>query len=104
MLWLSLMCEATHTDAAWLLQFPFGSHVDSTVWSMAVAIVTDADLLSVGHLALALLRRTLQHICNKSSISGNNCFLTEMVNSDPQTAEIIFKKRISHKPVCDEAM
>lgn len=67
MLWLPLMCEATHTDAAWLLQFPFGSHVDSTVWSMAVAIVTDADLLSVGHLALALLRRTLQHICNKSS-------------------------------------
>lgn len=55
MLWLPLMCEATHTDAAWLLQFPFGSHVDSTVWSMAVAIVTDADLLSIGHLALALL-------------------------------------------------
>ncbi len=55
MLCLSLMCEATQTHTAWLLQFPFGSHVGSTVWSTAVAIVTDADLLRVGHLALALL-------------------------------------------------
>lgn len=56
---LSLMCEATQTDASWLLQFPFGSHVCFTVWSNTVAIVTDADLLSVGHLTLALLWRTL---------------------------------------------
>lgn len=55
----SLVCEATQTDAAWLLQFPFGSHVGSTVWAMAVAIVTDADLPSIGHLALAPPQRTL---------------------------------------------
>lgn len=31
-----------------------GSHVGSTVCTLAVAIVTDADLLTVAHLVLAL--------------------------------------------------
>lgn len=59
------VCEATETAAVWRLRF--GMHVCLMVLSKTVAIVTDADLLSVEHVALEWLWRTLQHICIRHS-------------------------------------
>lgn len=59
------VCEATETAAVWRLRF--GIHVCLMVLSKTVAIVTDADLLSVEHVALEWLWRTLQHICVRHS-------------------------------------
>lgn len=59
------VCEATETAAVWRLRF--GIHVCLMVLSKTVAIVTDADLLSVEHVALEWLWRTLQHICIRHS-------------------------------------
>lgn len=56
-----LCVETTETVAVWLLRF--GSHVCLTDWFKTVAIVTDADLLSVGYVALELLEDTATYIC-----------------------------------------
>lgn len=55
------VCEAVETATVWKLRF--GRHVCLMVLSKTVAIVTDADLLSVELVALERLWRTLQHIC-----------------------------------------
>lgn len=86
--------EAVQTDAAQLLQLLLGNHVGSSAWFMAVAMVTDADLPSLWHVAMMLLWRGSKHIQSERSktIRGEKLFHRETMIS--WATKITFRAKI----------